>query len=224
MAAFVKSVDNNHLLEVGLEGFYGQASQEREHFNPGFQVGADFIWNNNILNIDFATVHSYPDQWYHNLPVHLLHLHSLFRYLGKISVLGFPIFLVSIIFYLCHTQAIYFNWWIPEYVFGKLARLSYSRRSKYTEKTRTFHRVWKISEGSWLQHPTKKCAMQYYLWQDLLLSSKRRCGCWWLVLAVLYQRNGQLERRVWGCLQWESLNRKSDCSTITEDVILAKLK
>nr|XP_019706692.1 mannan endo-1,4-beta-mannosidase 1 isoform X2 [Elaeis guineensis] len=65
MAAFVKSVDSNHLLEAGLEGFYG-ASSKHLQFNPGFQVGTDFISNNQIPGIDFATVHSYPDQWLSN--------------------------------------------------------------------------------------------------------------------------------------------------------------
>ncbi|KAF5181203.1 Mannan endo-1,4-beta-mannosidase [Thalictrum thalictroides] len=63
MASYVKSIDRNHLLEAGLEGFYGEASPQRKQFNPGFQVGTDFITNNQIAYIDFATVHSYPDQW-----------------------------------------------------------------------------------------------------------------------------------------------------------------
>lgn len=62
MAAFVKSIDSNHLLEAGLEGFFGPSSQ-RLQSNPGFQVGTDFISNNQIPGIDFATLHSYPDQW-----------------------------------------------------------------------------------------------------------------------------------------------------------------
>ena len=60
MASYLKSIDGNHLLEAGLEGFYGQSKQE---INPSFQVGTDFIANNRIPDIDFATVHSYPDQW-----------------------------------------------------------------------------------------------------------------------------------------------------------------
>ncbi|KAL5558004.1 hypothetical protein UlMin_034215 [Ulmus minor] len=60
MASYVKSIDSNHLLEVGLEGFYGQSKNQ---VNPNFQVGTDFIANNQISAIDFATVHSYPDQW-----------------------------------------------------------------------------------------------------------------------------------------------------------------
>ncbi|KAK8943377.1 Mannan endo-1,4-beta-mannosidase 1 [Platanthera guangdongensis] len=63
MAAHVKSIDGNHLLEAGLEGFYGPSSPSKMQNNPGFQVGTDFISNNQIPGIDFATLHSYPDQW-----------------------------------------------------------------------------------------------------------------------------------------------------------------
>ncbi|KAA8537593.1 hypothetical protein F0562_027201 [Nyssa sinensis] len=63
MASYLKSIDNNHLLEVGLEGFYGQSAPQKQQYNPNFQVGTDFISNNQIAGIDFATVHSYPDQW-----------------------------------------------------------------------------------------------------------------------------------------------------------------
>jgi len=60
MASHVKSIDGSHLLEVGLEGFYGESKNGN---NPGFSVGTDFITNNQITGIDFATVHSYPDIW-----------------------------------------------------------------------------------------------------------------------------------------------------------------
>eukprot|EP01018_Ginkgo_biloba_P008514 Gb_04261 [translate_table: standard] len=64
MAAHVKSIDGNHLLEAGLEGFYGESTpQKKQQSNPGFQVGTDFIANNLVQGIDFATVHSYPDIW-----------------------------------------------------------------------------------------------------------------------------------------------------------------
>ncbi|XP_061366249.1 mannan endo-1,4-beta-mannosidase 4-like [Gastrolobium bilobum] len=63
MASYVKSIDNIHLLEVGLEGFYGETMPEKKKFNPGFQVGTDFISNNQVPEIDFATIHLYPDQW-----------------------------------------------------------------------------------------------------------------------------------------------------------------
>ncbi|CAJ2643047.1 unnamed protein product [Trifolium pratense] len=63
MASYLKSIDGNHLVEAGLEGFYGQSNRDS---NPNFQVGTDFIANNQIPTIDFATLHSYPDQWLSN--------------------------------------------------------------------------------------------------------------------------------------------------------------
>ncbi|KAI3986839.1 hypothetical protein MKX01_007355 [Papaver californicum] len=64
MASQVKSIDRKHLLEAGLAGFYGETSPDKKQYNPGgYQVGTDFIANNQIPGIDFATVHSYPDQW-----------------------------------------------------------------------------------------------------------------------------------------------------------------
>ncbi|KAL7603568.1 hypothetical protein Lser_V15G19109 [Lactuca serriola] len=63
MASFVKSLDRHHLLEVGMEGFYGDTMPERKQINPGYQVGTDFITNNLVSEIDFATIHAYPDQW-----------------------------------------------------------------------------------------------------------------------------------------------------------------
>ncbi|XP_057501968.1 mannan endo-1,4-beta-mannosidase 5-like [Actinidia eriantha] len=63
MAMFVKSIDNKHLLEIGMEGFYGDSMPDRKQINPGYQVGTDFISNNLIREIDFATIHSYPDIW-----------------------------------------------------------------------------------------------------------------------------------------------------------------
>ncbi|THG15075.1 hypothetical protein TEA_023467 [Camellia sinensis var. sinensis] len=64
MASYVKSIDRNHLLEAGLEGFYGQTTPQRKRLNPGYNIGTDFIANNRIPGIDFATVHSYPDICY----------------------------------------------------------------------------------------------------------------------------------------------------------------
>jgi mannan endo-1,4-beta-mannosidase len=65
MASYVKSIDSNHLLEIGLEGFYGESIPERTVYNPGGRVltGTDFITNNQIPDIDFATIHIYPDSW-----------------------------------------------------------------------------------------------------------------------------------------------------------------
>ncbi|MQL84050.1 hypothetical protein Taro_016545 [Colocasia esculenta] len=63
MAAYTKSLDSNHLLEVGMEGFYGDSTPEKQQYNPGYQVGTDFISTNLISEVDFATIHAYPDIW-----------------------------------------------------------------------------------------------------------------------------------------------------------------
>ncbi|XP_010543148.1 PREDICTED: mannan endo-1,4-beta-mannosidase 6 isoform X2 [Tarenaya hassleriana] len=66
MAVFLKSIDAKHLVEIGLEGFYGPSAPDRTRFNPNtyaVQVGTDFIRNHQVLGIDFASVHTYADSW-----------------------------------------------------------------------------------------------------------------------------------------------------------------
>ncbi|KAL5574799.1 hypothetical protein UlMin_016498 [Ulmus minor] len=66
MSAYVKSLDKRHLVTVGIEGFYGPSSAEKSTVNPGewaASLGSDFIQNSAIDNIDFASVHAYPDSW-----------------------------------------------------------------------------------------------------------------------------------------------------------------
>uniref|UniRef100_A0ACD5VI16 Uncharacterized protein n=1 Tax=Avena sativa TaxID=4498 RepID=A0ACD5VI16_AVESA len=70
MAAYVKSIDRRHLLTVGTEGFYGPTSApDKLSVNPGHwfnNYGLDFIRNSKISDIDFASVHLYPDNWLHS--------------------------------------------------------------------------------------------------------------------------------------------------------------
>ncbi|RZR78505.1 hypothetical protein BHM03_00003900 [Ensete ventricosum] len=61
MASYTKSLDSKHMLEIGMEGFYGDSMPEKKQYNPGYQVGTDFITSNLIDEIDFATIHAYPD-------------------------------------------------------------------------------------------------------------------------------------------------------------------
>lgn len=63
MASYLKSIDKEHLLEVGLEGFYGESAPTDKQFNLNFKHGTNFITNNQFPEIDFTTIHSYPDQW-----------------------------------------------------------------------------------------------------------------------------------------------------------------
>lgn len=64
MVAYVKSIDPNHLLEIGLEGFYGDSDPVKKQNNPNnYPIGTDFISNNQIPQVDFATIHIYPESW-----------------------------------------------------------------------------------------------------------------------------------------------------------------
>ncbi|KAK4777429.1 hypothetical protein SAY87_017616 [Trapa incisa] len=70
MATFVKSIDNKHLVTVGLEGFYGPSSPKRLTVNPQPELGewasllgSDFIRNSKVSAVDFASAHIYPDHW-----------------------------------------------------------------------------------------------------------------------------------------------------------------
>ncbi|WOG97809.1 hypothetical protein DCAR_0417150 [Daucus carota subsp. sativus] len=65
MASYLKSMDKEHLLEVGLEGFYGESAPKDKQFNLNFKHGTDFISHNQFPEIDFTTIHSYPDQCSH---------------------------------------------------------------------------------------------------------------------------------------------------------------
>ncbi|KAL2609681.1 hypothetical protein R1flu_028254 [Riccia fluitans] len=68
MAAYVNTIDGKHLLEIGLEGYYGSSTADRISINPlrANGYGTDFIRLNQVANIDFASVHSYPDTWLPN--------------------------------------------------------------------------------------------------------------------------------------------------------------
>ncbi|KAL8504948.1 hypothetical protein ACS0TY_016231 [Phlomoides rotata] len=66
MAVYTKSIDPKHLVEIGVEGFYGPSTPNKVQYNPNTyaqQVGTDFIRNHQVLGVDFASVHMYPDSW-----------------------------------------------------------------------------------------------------------------------------------------------------------------
>lgn len=63
MARHCKSLDERHMVEIGMEGFYGDSMPEKKQYNPGYQVGTDYISSNLIEEIDFSTIHAYPDLW-----------------------------------------------------------------------------------------------------------------------------------------------------------------
>lgn len=65
MAAHFKSIDSNHMLTTGAEGFFGPSSPERMVDNPSGNSGTgnDFMSHHSLPGIDFATIHVWPDQW-----------------------------------------------------------------------------------------------------------------------------------------------------------------
>mmetsp|Transcript_30278 Transcript_30278/g.64759 ORF Transcript_30278/g.64759 Transcript_30278/m.64759 type:complete len:546 (-) Transcript_30278:376-2013(-) len=79
MSLFVKSLDPNHLVTVGSEGFFaredypGAREEDKvsdlfavDEVNPASwaaQTGQDFLANHRLEGIDFATVHLWPDTW-----------------------------------------------------------------------------------------------------------------------------------------------------------------
>ena len=66
MASYVKSIDSNHLLFTGEEGYRSNgpatSSSMHEWVNNGLK-GVDFPTNCADKNIDACTVHVYPDNW-----------------------------------------------------------------------------------------------------------------------------------------------------------------
>lgn len=67
MAPYVKSIDPNHLLTVGEDGFFSLGNLD----NPGGEwpaqwaahLGQDFVADHASPAIDFASFHSWPDNW-----------------------------------------------------------------------------------------------------------------------------------------------------------------
>ncbi|KAG6840742.1 hypothetical protein C0991_004651 [Blastosporella zonata] len=61
MSAYIKSIDSNHLVAIGDEGFYNQPSASTYPYQGS--EGIDFAVNLAISTIDFGTFHSYPEPW-----------------------------------------------------------------------------------------------------------------------------------------------------------------
>ena len=66
MARFVKSLDPNHMLSTGEEGFYGAGALGSVDANPeawALATGQRFVENHAPPEIDFAVTHLWPDNW-----------------------------------------------------------------------------------------------------------------------------------------------------------------
>jgi len=63
MSCFIKSLDPNHLVTTGSEGFYGAARADGNPETWMADAGTDFVDNHSGPCIDFATVHVWPVNW-----------------------------------------------------------------------------------------------------------------------------------------------------------------
>jgi mannan endo-1,4-beta-mannosidase len=67
MSDFIRSVDPNHLIASGEEGYkrepHSQAQVDHHWWLSDGSKGADYERNLTLPNIDFATVHAYPTHW-----------------------------------------------------------------------------------------------------------------------------------------------------------------
>jgi mannan endo-1,4-beta-mannosidase len=61
MAAHFKSIDDNHLLSTGMEGFYD--AEDTSAWPYDGSQGTDYVRNHRIDDIDLCTFHMYPDTW-----------------------------------------------------------------------------------------------------------------------------------------------------------------
>lgn len=61
MSTYIKSLDPNHLVSVGDEGFFNRSGTSDWFYSGGEGVDWDRLIA--LPNIDFGTVHLYPDHW-----------------------------------------------------------------------------------------------------------------------------------------------------------------
>ncbi|KAH8548436.1 glycoside hydrolase family 5 protein [Umbelopsis sp. PMI_123] len=61
ISTYIKSIDSNHLVALGDEGFFNHTGTYEYVYDGG--AGVDFDANLKLSNIDFGTVHLYPESW-----------------------------------------------------------------------------------------------------------------------------------------------------------------
>jgi mannan endo-1,4-beta-mannosidase len=64
MAAYVRSLDARHLITYGSEGFFGPGPNQG--LNPYVwmaDLGQDWVRNNQIPDLDYASLHVWPENW-----------------------------------------------------------------------------------------------------------------------------------------------------------------
>ena len=59
VSAYIKSIDCNHLVAMGDEGWFQEANPPTYPYAP--DVGINFVTNLSIKTLDFGTFHAYPE-------------------------------------------------------------------------------------------------------------------------------------------------------------------
>jgi mannan endo-1,4-beta-mannosidase len=65
MSTYIKTIDPNHLVTTGLEGFY--RGGPRFDWRRNGSQGTDFVSNHKVPAVDFAVFHLWPEHWHMNL-------------------------------------------------------------------------------------------------------------------------------------------------------------
>jgi mannan endo-1,4-beta-mannosidase len=68
ISTYIKSIDTDHLVAVGDEGFFNHTGTYDYVYDGG--AGVDFDANLKLPNIDFGTFHLYPEAWGNGQPFH----------------------------------------------------------------------------------------------------------------------------------------------------------
>ena len=63
MSAHLKTLDPEHMISTGSEGFYGGTHASRNPASWMAAEGVDYVANHSHASIDFASFHAYPDHW-----------------------------------------------------------------------------------------------------------------------------------------------------------------
>jgi len=65
ISAYIKSLDPNHMVAIGDEGWLTPPLGDGSYAYSGYE-GVDFVKNLTISTLDYGTFHLYPDQWGYN--------------------------------------------------------------------------------------------------------------------------------------------------------------
>ncbi|KAI9876047.1 MAG: hypothetical protein M1830_007460 [Pleopsidium flavum] len=64
-SAYIKSLDSNHMVTLGDEGWFYPPEGDGSYAYSGYE-GVDFVKNLAIQTLDYGTFHMYPDSWGYN--------------------------------------------------------------------------------------------------------------------------------------------------------------